>query len=130
MRRLSTAVIHPFNLRLFMFVLIYYMHMYWRGKTDSPRKIGLEAAQLGVGADGRAHPWHSGTVSDTLIASKCCGVVVLLLPMLQVMACCAACCWIHAGFGFSEYFIFQTVLLSCYLDIYIPHNSYLSEETM
>ena len=60
-----------------MFVLIYHMHMYWRGKTDFPRKIGLEAAQLGVGADGRAHPWHSGTVSDTLQASVvvlwCCG---------------------------------------------------------
>ena len=70
MRRLSTAVIHPFNLRLFMFVLIIYdMHMCWRGKTDFPRKIGLEAAQLVVGADGRAHLWHSGTVSDTLQAS-------------------------------------------------------------
>ena len=128
MRRLSTAVIHPFNLRLLMFVLIYHMHMCWRGKTDFPRKIALEAAQLGVEC------WLGPSVAqwDSVrhLASKCCGVVVVLLPMLQVMACCAACCWIHAGFGFSEYFIFQTVLLSCYLDIYIPHNSYLSEETM
>ena len=69
MRRLSTAVIHPFNLRLLMFVLIYHMHMCWRGKTDFPRKIALEAAQLGMGAGGWAHLWHSGTVSDTLQAS-------------------------------------------------------------
>ena len=70
MRRLSTAVIHPSHDPTVNLCLIFYhMHMCWRGKTDFPRKIALEAAQLGVVAGGWAHLSHSGTVSDTLQAS-------------------------------------------------------------
>ena len=100
------AVIHPFNLRLFLFVLIYHMHIHdvlaWKDRfplQDRPRSCPARS--------GGWWPGPSVAQWDSVrhIASKCCGVVVLLLPMLQVMACCAACCWIHAGFGFSEYFI-------------------------